>query len=140
MIVDGNHLVVNKNLFYSKTKLIFFRLLVAPTITIDNDENENDAWTECRDLFEPNRSHMLNPLSLNNKNYLLRHSSANTSLNESSSLDALAGNVCTSIDGNHDDIFSIIEQAGVTFGNNIFFIFKKKSNSFSRRINWIIIS
>jgi hypothetical protein len=60
---------------------------------------------------------MLNPSAVNNKNYLLRHSSANTSLNESSSLDALAGNACTSLDGNHDDIFSIIEQAGITFGN-----------------------
>ncbi|CAF4529521.1 unnamed protein product, partial [Rotaria magnacalcarata] len=86
----------------------------APVITIDNDENENDAWTECRELFEPNRSHMLNPSSINN-NYLLRHSSANTSLNESSSLDALTGNACTSIDGNHDEILSIIEQAGITF-------------------------
>ncbi|CAF1228560.1 unnamed protein product [Rotaria sordida] len=82
----------------------------APTITIDNDENETDAWTECRELFEPNRSHMLNPSSINN-NYLLRHSSANTSLNESS----LNGNGCTSIDGNHDEIFSIIEQAGINF-------------------------
>jgi len=94
-----------------------WKLLSAPAITIDNDENENDAWTECRELFEPNQSHMLNPSSVNNKknNYLLRHSSANTSLNESSSLDALAGNACTSLDGNHDDIFSIIEQAGITF-------------------------
>jgi hypothetical protein len=49
-------------------------------------------------------------------NYLRRHSSANISLNESSPLNALAGNVCTSLDGNHDDIFSIIEQAGITFG------------------------
>jgi len=87
----------------------------APAITIDNDENENDAWTECRELFEANQSHMLNPsLGSNNNNYLLRHSSANTSLNESSSLDALTGNVCTSLDGHVDDIFSIIEQAGIT--------------------------
>ena len=66
---------------------------------------------------------MLNPIlgtnhSNNNNNYLLRHSSANTSLNESSSPDALAGNGYTSIDANHDDIFSIIEQAGITFGKN----------------------
>ena len=87
----------------------------APAITIDNDENENDAWNECRELFEYNQSHMLNP-STSNANYLLRHSSANTSLNESSSLDALAGNVCTSLDGHHEDIFSMIEQAGITFG------------------------
>ncbi|CAF0880573.1 unnamed protein product [Adineta steineri] len=87
----------------------------APVITIENDENENDAWTECRELFEPNRSHMLNPSSINNSNYLLRHSSANTSLNESSTLDALTGNICTTIDDNHDDILSIIEQAGITF-------------------------
>jgi hypothetical protein len=99
--------------FISK-KLNFY--LGPPAITIDNDENENDAWTECRELFEPNRSHMLNPSSVNNNNYLLRHSSANTSLNESSSLDVLAGNTCTSMDGNHDDILSIIEQAGITFG------------------------
>jgi hypothetical protein len=60
---------------------------------------------------------MLNPSSGNhNNNYLLRHSSANTSLNESTSFDALPGNACTSIDENHDDIFSIIEQAGITFG------------------------
>ena len=96
--------------------ILFFCFLAAPVITIDNDENENDAWTECRELFEINRSHMLNPSSVNNTNYLLRHSSANTSLNESSSLDALAGNPCTSIDENHDDILSIIEQAGITFG------------------------
>ncbi|CAF4310909.1 unnamed protein product, partial [Adineta steineri] len=87
----------------------------APVITIENDENENDAWTECRELFEPNRSHMLNPSSINNSNYLLRHSSANTSLNESSTLDALTGNICTTMDDNHDDILSIIEQAGITF-------------------------
>lgn len=93
-----------------------FNYLGAPVITIDNDDNENDAWAECRELFEPSRSHMLNPSSINN-NHLLRHSSANTSLNESSSLDALAGNGCTSLDGNHDEIFSIIEQAGITFGN-----------------------
>ncbi len=95
-----------------------FFSLGAPTITIDNDENENDAWTECRELFQANQCHMLNPSVVNNQNYLLRHSSANTSLNESSSLDALAGNACTSLDGNHDDIFSIIEQAGITFGKS----------------------
>jgi len=77
----------------------------APTITIDNDENENDAWNEYRHLFETNRSHMLNPSSVDN--YLLRHSSANTSLNESTSLEPLIDN--------HDDIFSMIEQAGITF-------------------------
>jgi hypothetical protein len=116
MIVDGNYLVVNKNLDFIKKKINFS--IGAPAITIDNDENENDAWTECRELFEPNQSHMLNPSTVNNNNnnYLLRHSSANTSLNESSSLDVLAGNACTSIDANHDDIFSIIEQAGITFG------------------------
>ncbi len=85
---------------------------------------------------------MLNPLSGNtNKNYLLRHSSANTSLNESSSLDALAGNVCTSLDGNHEDIFSIIEQAGITFGKEEikhFFFLIKKFDFFKRSINWII--
>ncbi|CAF0775070.1 unnamed protein product [Adineta ricciae] len=85
----------------------------APAITIDNEEN--DAWTECRELLEVNRSLMLNPSVVNNTNYLLRHSSANTSLNESSSLDALAVNACTSLDENHDDILSIIEQAGITF-------------------------
>jgi hypothetical protein len=53
---------------------------------------------------------------VNNNNYLHRHSSANISLNESSPLNALAGNVCTSLDGNHDDVFSIIEQTGITFG------------------------
>jgi hypothetical protein len=67
-------------------------------------------------LFEPSRSHMLKPSSVTNNNYLLRHSSANTSLNESSSLDVLAGNAGTSMDGNHDDLLSIIEQAGITFG------------------------
>jgi hypothetical protein len=49
---------------------------------------------------------MLNPSSVNN--YLLRHSSANTSLNESSSYEPLVDN--------HDDILSMIEQAGITFG------------------------
>jgi hypothetical protein len=111
----------------------------APAITIDNDENENDAWTECRELFEPNQSHMLNPSIVNNKNYLLRHSSANTSLNESSSLDALAGNACTSIDANHDDIFSIIEQAGITFGKLKIPFFKNFFFFSFRSINWIII-
>jgi hypothetical protein len=99
-------------------------IIGAPAITIENDEN--DAWTECREFFETNQSHMLNPTSGNKNNYLLRHSSANTSLNESSSLDALAGNACTSLDGNHDDIFSIIEQAGITFGKaNKFFSIEK---------------
>jgi len=81
--------------------------LGAPTITIDNDENENenDAWNEYRHLFESNRSQMLNPSIIDN--YLLRHSSANTSLNESNSLEPLVDN--------HDDIFSMIEQAGITF-------------------------
>jgi hypothetical protein len=83
-------------------------ILAAPTITIDNDENENDAWNEYRHLFETNHSHMLNPSSMDN--YLLRHSSANTSLNESTSLEPLIDN--------HDDIFSMIEQAGITFGNS----------------------
>lgn len=86
----------------------------APAITIDNDDSENDAWTECRELFEANQSHMLNPSLGKNNNYLLRHSSANSSLNESSSLDALAGNAGTSLDGPTDDLFSIIEQAGIT--------------------------
>ncbi|CAF3540323.1 unnamed protein product, partial [Rotaria sp. Silwood2] len=48
---------------------------------------------------------MLNPSSIDN--YFLRHSSANTSLNESTSFEPLIDN--------HDDIFSIIEQAGITF-------------------------
>jgi len=113
-------------IIYSKKKRILF-FLGAPAITIENDEN--DAWTECREFFESSQPHMLNPSAVNNKNYLLRHSSANTSLNESSSLDALAGNACTSLDGNHDDIFSIIEQAGITFGNEKrkkdIFLFKK---------------
>jgi hypothetical protein len=61
-------------------------------------------------LFEPSRSHMLKPSSVTNNNYLLRHSSANTSLNESTSLEPLIDN--------HDDIFSMIEQAGITFGNS----------------------
>ncbi len=90
--------------FFSHFFTIF--LLAAPTITIDNDENENDAWNEYRHLFENNRSQMLNPSSIDN--YLLRHSSANTSLNESTSLEPLIDN--------HDDIFSMIEQAGITFG------------------------
>ncbi|CAF1111490.1 unnamed protein product [Adineta steineri] len=77
----------------------------APTITIDNDENENDAWNEYRHLFETSRSHMLNLSSVDN--YLLRHSSANTSLNESTSLEPLVDN--------HNDIFSMIEHAGITF-------------------------
>lgn len=78
----------------------------APTITIDNDENENDAWNEYRHLFESNRSQMLNLSAADN--YLLRHSSANTSLSDSASLEPLIDN--------HDDIFSMIEQAGITFG------------------------
>lgn len=78
----------------------------APTITIENDENENDAWTEYRRLFENHRSHSLNPTSGNN--YLLRHSSANTSLNESASLEPMVDN--------HDDLLSLIEQAGISFG------------------------
>ncbi|CAF2466674.1 unnamed protein product [Rotaria sp. Silwood2] len=77
----------------------------APIITIENDENENDTWNEYRHLFETNSSHMLNPSSIDN--YFLRHSSANTSLNESTSFEPLIDN--------HDDIFSIIEQAGITF-------------------------
>lgn len=83
-------------------------LSAAPKITIENDENENehDAWTEYRHLFENNRSHSLNPSSMGN-NYLLRHSSANTSLNESSSLEPMTDN--------HDDLLSIIEQAGINF-------------------------
>jgi hypothetical protein len=36
---------------------------------------------------------MFNPLSLNNNNYLLRRSSANIILDETSSLNALVGNV-----------------------------------------------
>jgi len=48
-----------------------WKLLSAPAITIDNDENENDAWTECRELFEPNQSHMLNPSSVNNKKIII---------------------------------------------------------------------
>lgn len=80
-------------------------LSAAPTITIENDENENDAWTEYRHLFENNRPHTLNPSTGNN--YLLRHSSANTSLNESNSLEPLVDN--------HDDLLSLIEQAGITF-------------------------
>jgi hypothetical protein len=108
MIVDGNYRMVLIELilkfFFSHFFTIF--LLAAPTITIDNDENENDAWNEYRHLFENNRSQMLNPSSIDN--YLLRHSSANTSLNESTSLEPLIDN--------HDDIFSMIEQAGITFG------------------------
>ena len=65
---------------------------------------------------EANQYHMLNPSPGNNNNYLLRHSSANINLNQSSSLNALAGNVSASLNGNHDDIFSIVEQAGITFG------------------------
>lgn len=80
-------------------------LSAAPTITIENDENENDAWTEYRRLFENHRSHSLNPTSGNN--YLLRHSSANTSLNESASLEPMVDN--------HDDLLSLIEQAGISF-------------------------
>jgi hypothetical protein len=56
---------------------------------------------------------MLNPSSVDN--YLLRHSSANTSLNESTSLEPLIDN--------HDDIFSMIEQAGITFGKWLFFFY-----------------
>lgn len=101
----------------SKYSLFFFQenmptrlsawILGAPKITIDNDENENDAWNEYRHLFETNRSQMLN-LSSSVDNYLLRHSSANTSLSESTSLEPMVDN--------HDDIFSMIEQAGITFG------------------------
>ena len=83
--------------------------LAAPTITIENDENENDAWTEYRHLFENNRSQTLNPSSGNH--YLLRHSSANTSLNESTSMEPLVDN--------HDDLLSLIEQAGITFGKDL---------------------
>lgn len=86
-----------------------FAFLAAPKITIENDENEHDAWTEYRHLFENNRSHSLNPSSTGN-NYLLRHSSANTSLSESSSLEPMTDN--------HDDLLSIIEQAGINFGRN----------------------
>ena len=116
MIIDGNHLVVSRReILFDKGECLYLCLFAAaPAITIDNEEN--DAWTECRELFEVNRSLMLNPSVANNTNYLLRHSSANTSLNESSSLDALAVNACNSLDENHDDILSIIEQAGITFG------------------------
>ena len=88
-----------------------FSFLAAPKITIENEENENehDAWTEYRHLFENNRSHSLNPSSMGN-NYLLRHSSANTSLSESSSLEPMSDN--------HDDLLSIIEQAGINFGEH----------------------
>jgi len=103
MIVDGSYQMVK---FKQQDFLNFILFLAAPTITIDNDENENDAWNEYRHLFETNRSHMLNPSLVDN--YLLRHSSANTSLNESNSLEPLIDN--------HDDIFSMIEQAGITFG------------------------
>ena len=89
--------------------------LDAPSINVENDEN--DPWNECRELFEPHRSHMLNSTSADKKNYYLRHSSANTSLNESTSLDALTGHTRLSIDGNHDELLSIIEQAGITFGS-----------------------
>jgi hypothetical protein len=102
MIVDGSYQMVN----FHRSFLFKFFFLAAPTITIDNDENENDAWNEYRHLFETNRSQMLNPSSV--ENYLLRHSSANTSLNESASLEPLIDN--------HDDLFSMIEQAGITFG------------------------
>ncbi|CAF1452437.1 unnamed protein product [Rotaria magnacalcarata] len=77
----------------------------APIITIENDENENEAWNEYRHIFETSNSQMLNPSSMDN--YFLRHSSANTSLNESTSFEPLMDN--------NDDIFSIIEQAGITF-------------------------
>lgn len=100
----------NGKVFIVRERIVFIDFLrilsVAPTITIDNDENENDAWNEYRHLFENNRSHMLNPTVVDN--YLLRHSSANTSLNESNSFEPLIDN--------HDDIFSMIEQAGITFG------------------------
>ena len=84
--------------------------LAVPAIKLDNNEieNQNDTWNEYRHLFEINHSCMLNPTSIDN--YLLRHSSANTSLNESKLLEPL-------IIDNHDDLFSIIEQAEVTFGN-----------------------
>lgn len=108
----------------------------APSITIDNDEN--DPWNEYRDFFESNQSHMLNP-STGNPHYLLRHSSANTSLNESSSLDALAGNACTSLDGNHEDIFSFIEQAGITFSKKRISCFSQMFMLVFRCINWFII-
>jgi hypothetical protein len=113
MIVDGSYQMVNLQQQKKKRRFSNF-ILVAPTITIDNDENENDAWNEYRHLFETNRSHMLNPSSVDN--YLLRHSSANTSLNESTSLEPLIDN--------HDDIFSMIEQAGITFGILLLFFFK----------------
>lgn len=86
--------------------LCFLFVLAAPTIKIDNDDNENDTWNEYRHLFETNNSQMLNLSSMDN--YFLRHSSANTSLNESTSFEPLIDN--------HDDIFSMIEQAGITFG------------------------
>lgn len=129
MIDDGNYSLVIHSLSSKKSHSSFSG---APAITIDNDEN--DPWNEYRDMFESNQSHMLNP-STGNPNYLLRHSSANTSLNESSSLDALAGNACTSLDGNHDDIFSIIEQAGLTIGKKrIDVLFWKYPSVFSEAL------
>jgi len=61
----------------------------------NDDENENDAWTECPELIEANEDHILNPSSVNNTNYLLRHRNTNANFNESSSSDALDGNPCT---------------------------------------------
>ena len=109
MIADGSSSVVSPFAIHSFKFILSF--VAAPKITIENDENENehDAWTEYRHLFENNRSHSLNPSSMGN-NYLLRHSSANTSLSESSSLEPMTDN--------HDDLLSIIEQAGINFGKH----------------------
>ena len=107
MIVDGSYPpVIFFPIEIDSTRFLCL-YLAAPTITIENDENENDAWTEYRHLFENHRSHTLNPSS-NGQNYLLRHSSANTSLNESTSLEPMVDN--------HEDLLSLIEQAGISFG------------------------
>ena len=63
MIVDGNYSLVKQK--KTSTWTFFFNPLTvagAPTITIENDENENDAWTEYRHLFENNRYTYLEPI------------------------------------------------------------------------------
>ncbi|CAF1542941.1 unnamed protein product, partial [Didymodactylos carnosus] len=88
----------------------------APKICLQDTDNkdENLAWSsECPELFQTTKSNSLKmediSSSINIAN-CLRHSSANTSLNESASMD-LIGFIKKSSD---NDVISVIESTGFT--------------------------
>jgi hypothetical protein len=95
-------------------------MLDPPSIIIDNNENDNDPWIECRDLFEPNRSYLWQSTTSDNnysQRYSFRHSSVHASLNESNCIDMFNNKThCPNLDSNYDDVHSIIEHAELTYG------------------------